>query len=95
MRHDEVTQLREWAISGARIQLEEIYTTFPELAPTATRPTHTRQARSSADYFFTIVLVQPRVSVTVRVPGHVSVAEVHFLFVLNCNRLEPLLLAGH
>jgi hypothetical protein len=45
MRHDEVTQLREWAISGARIQLEEIYTTFPELAPTATRPTHTRQAR--------------------------------------------------
>jgi hypothetical protein len=46
MRHDEVTQLREWAISGARIQLEEIYATFPELAPTATTtPTQPRQVR--------------------------------------------------
>jgi hypothetical protein len=39
MRHDEVTRLREWAISGARIQLAEIYATFPELHPTAPQTT--------------------------------------------------------
>jgi hypothetical protein len=49
MRHDDVTQLREWAISGARIELERIYATFPELQPTqpqtAARPRANGQTR--------------------------------------------------
>jgi hypothetical protein len=46
MRHDEVTQLREWAISGARIELERIYGTFPELRQT-TPQTVTRPSRAN------------------------------------------------
>jgi hypothetical protein len=42
MRHDEVTQLREWAISGARIELQRIYATFPELQQTAPQVTPTK-----------------------------------------------------
>jgi hypothetical protein len=36
MRTDE---LREWAITGARIQLEHIYSTFPELRQTQPQTT--------------------------------------------------------
>jgi hypothetical protein len=39
MRHDDTNQLQVWAKAGARIELERIYATFPELqqiAPQAT-----------------------------------------------------------
>jgi hypothetical protein len=42
MRHNEVTQLREWAISGAKVELDRIYSTFPELRQTTPQTTPVR-----------------------------------------------------
>ncbi len=38
MRHDDTRQMQEWAKAGARIELERIYATFPELKQTAPQP---------------------------------------------------------